>query len=430
MLTDDDQALIERDRALPGLAILLDDEAFAEALERAGVEVDTLVSRYARYKPGTSCLVAYSSASGPFSVHATTLASHLAGKFQKARARGRSNANTFNPSPGRTHVYLEEAQALVSFFPFDRDLPSLARLYDENQRRHLIERIFRDLHPKPTGVFETLAYKPGRRFVTRLRSSTTQDYVLRFFATPRQARAARRSRSIRASDPLRLPTLVGGSKRHRVTAAEWLEGRPLRDLLRKGDESALVGIEACAEALSELHRVRVPRWDAASLTNGFDAIERGLSALDSRLTSKASEVRREIESRLRAVPTTTAVIHGDFYDKQIVIGSGGPGLVDLDDLRAGDPREDLALCIAHWDRDQLVGDLGSEVDRFAAALFEAYTKVNPIAAAWKMETLDPFVGAALFRLAHHPFRSRRRGWAETIGLILDRSLEWVEGRAR
>src|SRR4051794_14026842 len=61
MLSTPDADLARREPALPGLATLLDPDAFAEALRGAAPALRPRAARvtYVRYKPGTSCLVGY-----------------------------------------------------------------------------------------------------------------------------------------------------------------------------------------------------------------------------------------------------------------------------------------------------------------------------------------------------------------------------------
>ena len=53
--------LVRRDPAIPGLAVVFDCDAFADALRRAAPEVDLRTTQitYVRYKPGAFCRVAY-----------------------------------------------------------------------------------------------------------------------------------------------------------------------------------------------------------------------------------------------------------------------------------------------------------------------------------------------------------------------------------
>jgi hypothetical protein len=61
MLWRDDARLVERDRGLPGLGVVLDPEAVVDWLRRHGPDTGVRDARpqYVRYKPGTSCLVTY-----------------------------------------------------------------------------------------------------------------------------------------------------------------------------------------------------------------------------------------------------------------------------------------------------------------------------------------------------------------------------------
>src|SRR5206468_3047325 len=61
MLSATETDLIRRDPAVPGLATVLDPDAFVAALRRAAPEADLRLARitYVRYKPQRYCRVAY-----------------------------------------------------------------------------------------------------------------------------------------------------------------------------------------------------------------------------------------------------------------------------------------------------------------------------------------------------------------------------------
>src|SRR4051794_3279027 len=91
MLCPADTDLVRRDSALPGLATLLDPDAFAAALCRAvpGLGVEGGRITYVRYKPGTSCLVGYrlATAGKVVIVAAAAFRSDAADKLAKAGRR-------------------------------------------------------------------------------------------------------------------------------------------------------------------------------------------------------------------------------------------------------------------------------------------------------------------------------------------------------
>ena len=61
MLTDADDRLARRDRAIPGLATVLDPEALVAALQSACPElgIQQATPFYVHYKPATRCIVAF-----------------------------------------------------------------------------------------------------------------------------------------------------------------------------------------------------------------------------------------------------------------------------------------------------------------------------------------------------------------------------------
>jgi aminoglycoside phosphotransferase (APT) family kinase protein len=122
------------------------------------------------------------------------------------------------------------------------------------------------------------------------------------------------------------------------------------------------------------------------------------------------------------------LVHGDFYDKQVVLcdpeldANERVGIIDLDELRLGDRREDLALCRAHWERDALLHQLERDPAALGDALLEGYRRH----AVGALPSLDVFVAAGLFRLAPHPFRTRTRDWQAHVEALLLRTSEILE----
>src|SRR4051794_18359888 len=91
MLSPADADLVRRDTALPGLAMMLDPGAFAEALCATARTARPDMARitYVRYKPGTSCLIGYRMEwpDQAADVTATACSSAARDKVTKARER-------------------------------------------------------------------------------------------------------------------------------------------------------------------------------------------------------------------------------------------------------------------------------------------------------------------------------------------------------
>src|SRR5712691_115090 len=135
MLGRAESALIGRERDLPGLGLVLDDERFCERLAELLPDKDVRAARavYLRYKPRMRCLVSYRvlCRDGELDVHALARVSGAREKLDKARARaGRRD-------PPRLFV-LEDRAVVVAIFPEDDELPVLARLVEPEARRKLL----------------------------------------------------------------------------------------------------------------------------------------------------------------------------------------------------------------------------------------------------------------------------------------------------
>src|SRR5262245_51767131 len=140
MLSPPDRELVRRDRAVPGLPVLLDPAAFVDvlntALPDAGVRAGW--TTYVRYKPQTSCLVGYALETdhGRVRVHARAHRLADADKLHKA------SEQPGVPGPlGPGRLVLENCATSVSVFPNDWALKGLARINDATAREELLRGI-------------------------------------------------------------------------------------------------------------------------------------------------------------------------------------------------------------------------------------------------------------------------------------------------
>src|SRR5438552_13934704 len=125
MLSAADAQFVRRDSALPGLATMLDPEAFAGALAPFMPAIDPGSARieYVRYKPGKSCIVAYRVG--------------VAGMEVKLYAKAHPAFRRSPPAPrplGPKRIVLQEGAITVSTFPTDGKLKAVAELVDPESR--------------------------------------------------------------------------------------------------------------------------------------------------------------------------------------------------------------------------------------------------------------------------------------------------------
>ena len=224
MLPIHEADLVRRDVAIPGLAKLLDPEAFLAALQAFVPGTKFLAARpnYIRYKPGVNCLVAYQleTADNLIEVYAKAHGSDALTKVKKAAL-----PKTVPGPLGPGRVVIDNCATVVSFFPNDSNLKRLYRLNETEVRDHLHGKFLPGTADAVTAKMEKLAYKPERRYVARLATNSGSKAVLKFYTQRTFLSMRVNAKAFRSSDLLRIPRCLEKSYRHSVLGFEWLSGR-------------------------------------------------------------------------------------------------------------------------------------------------------------------------------------------------------------
>jgi aminoglycoside phosphotransferase (APT) family kinase protein len=420
MLLPADAALAARDPALPGLATVLDPDAVAQAvdLHLPGLEVRKVTPHYVRYKPATSCMVAYRLAG----VDGERMA------YVKAwRGAAPEKPHKLLDLPRKFTADAAEPVALgrgvvLALFPWDRALRAVRRLGTADGRADLLGTVLpRDLAGGATLV--PLRYKPERRFVARVDGPEGPRAVLKCYAEPDYRRALRGARAFRDTGPVRAAHLLGRNQRHRVLTGRWVPGACLEDLIADGSVEAAVLARAGA-ALAGLHaqggeRLRRPHRDAqrAALQAAVDAVATTLPAT----AALAREVADRAAARLGAAGHSATPIHGDFSADQVLVSGSEMVIIDFDQAELGDPAADLGLFAANLEAD-VVGErlVPARAHALRGELVTGY-----IAAGGHdvRQRLEATTAAWLLRLAPEPFRHRRPDWPERTRALVVRARE-------
>ena len=141
-----------------------------------------------------------------------------------------------------------------------------------------------------------------------------------------------------------------------ATLEEWVDGRPL-DRPTGGDGAGPEGLARWAgDVLGRLHRTRVgPVADAFADLDGteqrMDALEALLDNLATRNAVSEDMARRLCRRAREAQPPDTlayGLVHGDLAPENVVLGPGGPILVDNTTLSVAALDEDLARTWYRW----------------------------------------------------------------------------------
>jgi hypothetical protein len=376
---------IPRDPALPRLQLLLDTHAMAPVLERSlGRPARVSDIRVARvsYKPGERVSVHYTArvdGRGEDAVARAVVGRDLAARLREPRfvelARrvdGRSPA----VAPA---VHDPQAQALVSWLPFDPRLPALALRLGERPR--------------------LLSYRPGRRAVLRLGERVLKAYG----SAARYKAAARALRAGSALPELATPPCGAMLPRVRLTTQAAVEGTPV---------SPLDGAEEAGALLRRLRRAQpgalpaVPRERPLEVAaRKAELIAAVVPPLADRVAALVRRLGSEQPPRPRPLPA-----HGDFHAGQLLRVDGGLVVVDLDGLCLADPALDLAEYAA--------GEPGDVLE----PLLEGYG-VRPAGLDWHL------AAAGLIR-ASHPFHLQLPEWADRVEAMVARAEAILARRAR
>jgi aminoglycoside phosphotransferase (APT) family kinase protein len=420
MLSPLDADLVQRDPALPGLAIVLDPEAFVGALRRSLPDADLGAARitYVKYKPGTNCLVGYrlTVAGTIVEVYAKAYGVNAAKKLQKAHEQpGQPGAL------GQGRIPLDDCQVVVSAFPNDAKVRMLPSLVEAETRFRLLGELFPDRPTLWAGTVQGLVYKPERRYVARLLAEDGPQAALKLYTRPGYYEVVQRHRKpYEARAPLRLALRFGQSDRHAALAFEWLPGRLLNEAILEPqfDAHALITVGA---ALAQLHAQAIeglPRLTRETEASTLLSEAAMLSLVCPHLAQRAEVLAQRMAAHLVGRPPAYRSIHGDFHARQVLLNSDTAAILDLDRAVYADPMIDLGLFAAHLEREVIRGNLpANRVEPLVQALLKGYVAATrqPVA-----DEIELYTAVELLRLSPRFFRYRELDWPDRIEASLDR----------
>lgn len=420
MLPPSDADIIHRDTAIPGLAMLLDNETLVGKLRPflSGFNIGTLRSTYVRYKPATSCLVAYQldAAGVEVELYATAYRFDAQDKLEKAR---RLPCVQGLIGPGR--IFFKDLAAVVSLFPNDRKLKTLSLLASARARRSLLCKLFPNRPDFWNGTLQSLRYKPERRYVARLVTEEGPQAVLKMYSNDNYREAYRNVKAFISHSPLRLARRIGRSTRHHILAFEWFPGKLLSQSISETGLSHNDAVKVGA-ALATLHAQKT--CELAYLTRETEAVSilkiaAWISFICPHLTRRVYQLAQRLSAEIVEHPPLNRSIHGDFYGKQVLIGSDTVAILDLDRAVRGDPASDIGNFAAHMELENLFKGLASsQVSALKEAIIEGYEAATHDSIPARIEL---YTAIGLYRLMPEPFKNREPDWPKQIEAILERA---------
>lgn len=417
MLVEEDLALIQRDAEIPGLCLLLNPDEFRKRMlaDTSLLDPGELRVDYLRYKPGQSCLARYrfqTDGKDQFA-YARAFGIHARAKLDKAREH---ISNEGPLGPGR--VILEQEQVQFSVFPNDLKLRSIGRLGQTESRQRLLARLFKSQPGWQSATFSHLNYKPERRYVACCTNENGESSLVKFYSRMEFTRVREIQKSLRLDHRLRLPRLIGGSKAHQALAFSWMPGNMLRQYL---GQSQLREVTAAGRAIAQFHSQSQPGLKPrahAHLSARLLELARGLGQVLPELGESSVRLAGNLGQWWLAQDDPAIPLHGDFYDKQLIVDKQDISLIDTDDAHLGHPLMDVSCFIAHLERNAINHNLDpKKIGDISGALLEGYREIQP---HLNTRVLGKLTAISLFQLAHNPFRDRVSDWPEQIRVLVER----------
>ncbi len=417
MLSPDDARIVAREPEIPGMRLVLDREALGETLARAvpSVRLEALEIQYVRYKPGANCLAA-----GVLRVEGSPV--WVACKAHRSRSVEKLAKPLQKPGvpgplgPGR--VVLRDQALVVSVFPNDGKVRGPARLTRDDGWRRLLRAAGIHEHRSRASV-HLLRYNPERRAISRLEWDGRDTAVLRSYRDGDFRRTLGVMATLeRLNNPL-IPRRLGWISGAATIALQWMPGEPLQRRMNAGLASA-GELRTIADALAALHALDgagLSRRDGPGDAARLLALADDLAAIVPSQAARGRDLAARLGAWLASQDSGQTVLHGDLHAGQIAVSPAGVGLLDFDEACAGDPAFDLANLRAHLEADVAAGRLRRhDAEEATGILLDEYASASghPIP-----PTLDRLTACALVRLAPHPFRQRREGWADQIAALID-----------
>lgn len=409
---------------LPGLGTVLDVEAFAAALRCAvpGKEIEACEPLYLKYKPQTNCVAGYRLRIEGAVAEIYAKAYPLSADEQLSRATRKPGI----AGPlGLGRLLMEENGIVISCFPNDGKVRTLAALATETTRRELMGELAPSRPELWEGQLEKIAYKAERRYVGRWRGRQGAQAALKVYTQHGYAAARQRAQMFRPREVLQLAPELGRSDRQRTLAFEWSPGRSLYEAL-PDSQLDLEAVVRIGRALAELHAQRPEGLPQRDLEHERDMLLQEaawLSWVCPRLGRRSEPFARMLAHRLLESPAASCPIHGDFHSRQVLVNGSEVTLIDFDEAVWSDPAADLGNFVAHLERAVVRGlTPASQVEPMREALWEGYRVSNDNELGNRVRL---YTAIGLFRLAPRCFRYREPDWPERAEALLDRAAAYA-----
>ncbi|MCV3273339.1 aminoglycoside phosphotransferase family protein [Roseobacter sinensis] len=392
------RAVAERDPALPGLKLLLDEAALARQL---GARTVTRVDL--RYKPGVSCVVGLRVVATDWGEQWFCAKAFTAERFEQIKQR-----THWHTGPWRVRMIEDQRVALIPP-QLDRTLKGLYRLLDPDHRSDRLAKITGRVFSAPD--LHIMRYKPNRRLVAQVTDGVSGPKALLKIQRPGAFDAAKRGAEI--ARQFGGPEVLAVEPRRGAITTEWLPGVSLCPVNGEADHALF---RLAGARIAQHHRSPCDP-PILSRASEVEALRRVVSDVSTLLPDHADRLA-EIGARAKAVllrqGAQTGLIHGDLSADQVIAENGELSIIDWDRTATGDQGRDLGCFLARLDMQRLGGLISApQADELRVAFLEGYRSCRVLPGSHKAQHI-----CHLVLLLTEPFRTQAVDWhALTVTLM-------------
>jgi len=438
------------DKFLEGLSQLLDQSkakiVFQKAFDNLPITLNKVEPFYIRYKPETSCIIAYTA---KFSVenelpdleipfYAKVFSNS---DFPNALVKAESH-RWIKPKLLPSFIPIPELDTILYLFPNDCVIDGLRILSSGKKIQRELYEYYDQYNIEDWSISDKrlrtklIRFKPERRAVIKCRTKAVNlksgiKERIRFYMKIYADNYGEKVYSIhndlylktRANSILDTPKPMLYNKTRNILFMERARGTVLSGLLN--DESYNnKHIERTALTLFELHKINLPSLNPQnpdSLYNDVITTTSYLTRLLPELETKINDVKQLLEKQSDLFNTNeTGFVHGDCHPGQFLSGRKKTSVIDFDRSFAGDRLIDVGNFIAALKYADMVGEnkTTASIQKMFVGKYEEYSNERI-----DSDRLSFWTSYGLFKMAVKPFRDLKRNWPQISSEIINECLK-------
>ncbi len=422
------ECILQRDSAVPGLATVLDKHRIHSVLNDLfdTGNVDGLELDYIRYKPMVRAVALYRYRDPAGVTHPLVIIAHDQAGWRKCL-----ETQSSDHSPSATMALLPREMCSIEWFPRDRHLKQLVKLFDPTKTSKILNSLIgTEASLSANWNLQPLTYKPRRRFVAKA-SCGSEAMTIKCYTKEDFVSAQRNAHLVQTHRLSKMvPRTIACSSKYRIIALEWLAGETLS--FRPATDSSALATQA-GNLLREWHvsaHASMPDvdWRHPGYTvNALNKLVEDVCWLLPELRDRLTSVTNLIRSTLSEMECANDLIHGDFYAKQIIQDGSGLRLIDFDEIGRGHRYQDVGNFVGqlYWNAvssQELASPIDSQIESYIESFLKGY---EPNTRRQDQEKMHASIVMGIVRCLPHAFRRGLTAWPARMRKLLACVERWL-----